>query len=649
MLYNKGLGAARKVRGGNRLNRRIGDVAGRQAGPNSRRYADFNVAIYTRAYEVQEMADLNWLDARFDVMQRHLKVGKVYLETHRDGVMPDEATIEGARAYLLDRGVEVGGGITYTVNERNRFQTYCYTQPESRAKVREIAEYTAKLFDDFILDDFFFTNCKCPACIEAKGARSWTEYRLQLMTAAAKDLVEGPARAANPDVRVIIKYPNWYEHFPALGFNLETQPAIFDGLYTGTETRDPEIGNQHLQPYESYEIFRYFEAIKPGANHGGWVDPFGSMTTDRYAEQLWLTAFSKAPEITLFDFRSIQGLIRQGQRAPWQEGRSEAPRNWGVGVDFDEMVSDHLQADGSLAEDATLALAAGHAFDLADGVVGQLGEPVGVLSYKPHHSMGEDFLHNYLGMLGIPIAMQPTFPSEAGTIFLSEAAKYDDDIVQRISRLVASGGNVVVTSGLYRALQGRAPGNAIEDIVELEVTDAKASVQDYQMGWFSSAHADMPITIPHIRYMTNDSWEEISGMTGSTGHPVLHSASYGNGKLYVLTIPDNLDDLYHLPAEVLGRIRETLSGDLAVRLEGPAKVCLFLYNNDTAIAESFLPEATEFALATGSDIRAIRDELTGDELVGEQVLDWRQRPTGVTRFSTKIGPHKFRLFRLERA
>jgi len=610
------------------------------------RYKNFNVAIYTRAYEVREMADLDWLKARFDVMQRHLKVGKVYLETHRDTLMADEATIEGAKKFFADRGVATGGGITYTVNERNRFETYCYTRPESRAKVQEIAEYTAGLFDEFILDDFFFTSCKCPACVEAKGDRSWTEYRLQLMAAAAQELVVGPAKAVNPDVRVIIKYPNWYEHFPALGFNLELQPAIFDGIYTGTETRDPVLSNQHLQPYESYQIFRYFETLKPGANFGGWVDPFGSSTIDRYAEQLWLTAFSKAPEVTLFDFRSVQMPVELTQCAPWQGAR--APKSWGVGVNFDAMVADYRRPDGTLAEDATLALAAGHAFERADAVVGELGEPLGVASYKPYHSMGEDFLHNYLGMLGIPIAMQPTFPAEAHTVLLTEAAKYDPDIVSKISAQLLDGKNVVVTSGFYRAVQGGKPGNAIEDIVELEVTDAKASVQDYLLGWRARTHADAPILIPHIRYMTNDSWEEISGLSDTTGHPVLHSAVYATGKLYVLTMPDNFDDLYKLPQEVLTAIRRAVTADLPVYLDAPSQMALFVYDNDTLIVESFLPDVVDVTIVAGAGISEVRDLLTGEVLEGESLLDWRKVPTGETRFATQVGPHMFRLFRFTR-
>ncbi len=612
------------------------------------RYRNFNVAIYTRAYEVQEMADLDRLAATFDVIQRHLKVGKVYLETHRDTVIPDRETIEAAKKFFLDRGIDVGGGITYTINERNRFETFCYTRPESRAKVQEIAEYTASLFDNFILDDFFFTNCKCPACIEAKGNRSWTDYRLDLMAKAAQDLVVGPAKAVNPDVQVTIKYPNWYEHFPALGFNMELQPAIFDGLYTGTETRSAVVSMQHLQAYESYQLVRYIESLKPGANLGGWVDPGGADTIDRYAEQLWLTVFAKAPECTLFDYRQIIRGISPEQRAPWQGDRPASPQSWGVGVEFDAMVDGfgYRKPDGTFYEDATYSLAAGHAFGLVDEVVGELGEPVGVASYRPYHATsGEDFLHNYLGMIGIPIALQPSFPAEAGTVLLTEAAAADPDIVKKIQTQLLNGKTVVVTSGLYKVLQGGEPGNTIEDIVEMVVTDAKAIVSEFLMGWRTRVPGAGPILMPHVRYNTNDSWEEISGLTETTGHPLLHSAAYASGVLYVLTIPDNFDDLYKLPEPVLSYIRRVVVADLPVRVDAPPQVAMFAYDNDTLIVESFLPEVAQISLVAGEGVTEIRDLLTGEVLEGEPILDWFQRPTGATRFPTEVGPHMFRLFR----
>ena len=532
------------------------------------RYQNFKVAIYCTAYDVRQMSDLAWLTQRFDVISRYVKVNKVYLETHRDAMIVPEATMVQAKQFFADRGVETSGGITYTVNERNRFQTYCYTDPAGRQKVQEIAEYTARLFDEFILDDFFFTNCKCEQCIAAKGDRSWTEYRLALMTEAAQNLVIGPAKAVNPNAKVTIKYPNWYEHFQGLGFNLETEPPIFDAIYTGTETRDPIRSNQHLQAYHGYSIVRYFENIKPGHNDGGWVDPFGSFFLDRYAEQLWLTLFAKAPEITLFHFGQFERPLDPRQRAPWQDATTVCG---GPSFDFDAMLAPWLQADGSWPETTSLAMAAGYAFAQVDPVIAEIGNPVGVKSYRPYHATGEDFLHSYLGMLGIPIDLRPEFPAEAPMMILTEAATFDPDIVAKIEQQLVDGKNVVVTSGLFKALQDK----GIRDIVELTVTDRKASVQDFLIGWFGMHHTESPILIPHIDYLTNDSWEEISGLTNTTGHPILHSAAYANGTLYVLTIPDNFDDLYKLPVEVLERIRELLLRDLYVRVEGPAQVMLF--------------------------------------------------------------------------
>jgi hypothetical protein len=225
----------------------------------------------------------------------------------------------------------VAGGITLTISEPNRFETFCYSNPEHRAWVRKVVEHTAAHFDELILDDFFFTSCKSDVEIRARGRRSWTEYRLELMREAAQALVIGPAKKVNPKIKVVIKYPNWYEHFQGLGFNLEAQPTMFDGIYTGTETRDAVRSAQHLQPYLGYLIFRYFDSLRPGHNGGGWVDTAGVQSVDRYAEQLWLTLFAKAPEITLFDFSQLQNAVAPRLRGPWQDGASS--------FDFDAMMA----------------------------------------------------------------------------------------------------------------------------------------------------------------------------------------------------------------------------------------------------------------------------------------------------------------------
>ena len=223
--------------------------------PASARHKNFVVSVYVRAFEVDKMKDTQWLESTWKTISSQLDVDKIYLETHRDMLLVDDATLEKAKAFFEKQGIEVAGGITYTISEPNDFETFSYSDPENRAWVQKVAEHTARHFDEFLLDDFFFTSSKKDVEIQAKGNRSWTQYRLDLMNEAGRNLVVGPAKKVNPKVKVIIKYPNWYDHFQGLGFNLEYGPQIFDGVWTGTETRNP-ASNQHLQNYLSYNIMR---------------------------------------------------------------------------------------------------------------------------------------------------------------------------------------------------------------------------------------------------------------------------------------------------------------------------------------------------------------------------------------------------------
>ena len=605
------------------------------AGSFAQGYRNFKVALYCRAYELEKMIDRQWLETVWEDITRQVHVDKVYLETHRDLLMVEEETLEAAIDFFTRKGIRVAGGITYTINEGNYFETFCYTNPEHRQKVKEIAVYTARFFDEFILDDFFFTSCKCDLCIAAKGERSWTGYRLDLMKEAARELVLAPAREVNPDVEVVIKYPNWYEHFQGLGFNLEAQPAMFDGLYTGTETRN-RSGNQHLQQYHGYAIFRYFKHLKPGQNRGGWVDTGGSDPLDRYAEQLWLTLFAKAPEITLFDIRQMQYPVRENTRAAWQ--------GTGTSFDFDRMKASKTGKDGSSPAPVTYAGAAGYSLEVVDSVLGSLGEPLGIKSYRPYHSVGEDFLQNYLGMIGIPIEIVPEFPEGEKMVLLTETASFDPQIVEKIQKQLREGKNVTVTSGFYRAMQGR----GIEDIAELRVTDRKASVKEFSAGWGPAVTIEKEMIIPQIHYLTNDSWEVISALDDTNGWPILHRAGYSGGQFFVLTVPDNFIDLYNLPPAVLDRLRQHIAGSLDVLMEGPAEVSLFVYDNRSFVVESFLEEEVTIRILLDPSSEKITDAATGEVIPGtlREAPSFRNRKLGEDArvFTITLKPHSFRAY-----
>ena len=599
-------------------------------------YESFKVSIYVRAYEVDKMKDIHWLDSTWNVISQQLEVDKIYLETHRDLLVVEDATLEQAKKFFHDRGIETAGGITYTINEANSFETFCYSNPEHRKMVQKIAEHTAKHFDEFILDDFFFTSCKSDIEIKAKGMQSWTDYRLKLMTEAGRDLVLKPAKKVNPQVKVIIKYPNWYDHFQGLGFNLEEGPQLFDGVWTGTETRDP-AGNQHLQNHLSYNIIRYFDNLRPGYNGGGWVDVGGlNMGMDRYAEQLHLTMLAKAPEIILFAYHQLLDVkLSPKYRTPWQ--------GMGTSFNYDEVTAPIRLEDGSLVEPTTMARIAGVVLKQTDKLIHKLGNPVGIKSYKPFHAAGDDFLQNYLGMIGLPMDMRPVFPEDQQVVLLTAQAAQDTEIMAKIKRQLQSGRDVVVTSSLLKAIPEK-----LTEVAELRCTDLKALVNDFGRYWQSGRD----LLIPQVQYYTNDAWEMVSAgrpLTGGvSGYPILLRAPYATGNLYVLTIPDDMGNLYDFPANALNEIRRIMSKDIGVCLEAPPKVGLFVYDNKTLVVENFNDEPVEVRIVTGDKVmklESLEDGTVLSPLPAGPVIQTRRPVTPKNSFRLLLLPHSYKAFR----
>ena len=601
-------------------------------------YKNFKVSTYIRAQDVAQMEDEQFLKSTWETVSTQVDLDKIYLETHRDAFTVPEKTMLKVKIFFLSKGLEVGGGITYTRSEPRDFETYSYARENERQLVREIAEYTAKLFDDFILDDFFFIDLKNDDEIAAKGSKSWTEYRLRLMADAGRELVVNPAKAVNPNVKVIVKYPNWYDHFHGLGFNLEEEPSYFDGIWTGTETRDPGSA-QHLQNYLSYNVVRYFDNIAPGKNGGGWVDAGGiHMSMDRYAEQLHLTMLSKTPEIILWNYMQLCDVkITPNMRAKWQEAGDNSFR-------YDDMVKPFTK-NGKAITPTTMARFANVTLHQTDQLIGQLGKPIGLASYKPYHSSGEDFLQNYLGMIGLPMDMYPQWQEGQQQILLTQQAAKDPTIVEKIKQQLKKGGDVIITTGLLKAIREQ-----LADICELYCGDLKAIVNDF--GWYGKSEREF--IIPQVKYFTNDAWEVVSAgrpLTGGvSGFPILLRDTYSKGILFVLTIPDDFGNLYDYPAGVLNVIRKVTSKDVGAYIEGPSKVALFPYDNKTMVVENFNDKAVTLRVVINNKVSTLRNLLTGEQLkpvsvTQPQGMFFRNRFSGYddgqTVFDLKLPAHSY--------
>ena len=216
-------------------------------------YEHFQLAAYVSAYYLAD-ATPEQIQADLDFYRRHVPLKKVYLETHRGLVDIPEAQMRRCRQVFADNGLEIAGGITCTVKVGEAkpaiYDTFCFSDPAHRTELLRIVRYTAGLFDEFILDDFFFSSCRCELCIAEKGSRSWARFKLDKLEQFSHELVAA-SKAVNPACRVVIKYPNWYESYQETGYDPGRQKDIFDGIYTGTESRRSNYNGQHLQRYMS--------------------------------------------------------------------------------------------------------------------------------------------------------------------------------------------------------------------------------------------------------------------------------------------------------------------------------------------------------------------------------------------------------------
>ncbi|HET7605502.1 MAG TPA: hypothetical protein VFK28_05475 [Sphingomicrobium sp.] len=556
-------------------------------------YKNFRAAIYIPVGGAKKLADPATFEREFQRVSSQLKFDKVYIEAYRDRVFATDAELDAVKRAFAAKGIATSGGVTLAAGgSGGQFGTFDYENPADRAECERAVRLIARHFDEIILDDFFFYTTKSDADIAAKGQRSWTDYRLDRMREASRNLVLGPAKQENPRVRVIIKYPNWYEHFHGTGYDLAEQAKMFDAIYTGTETRDPVITDQLLQQYESYEIFRYLENVRPGANLGAWVDTYSIRAIDRYAEQLWDGLFAKAPEQMLFEWGAMASdkPATAGER-PWAKQKTS--------FDWDSIARAHPNAGW--------ATAANEALHIADGVLGQLGNPVGIASYRPPHATGEDFLHNYIGNLGVPIELFPQYPAQAHTILLTQAAASDPNIIAKIGASLRGGANVIVTSGFLAATQDR----GFRQLAEWRTTGHTIAIDQYFVGFgagngteLKQTGKDKPVLFPEVRFYTNDSWGIIRGVVAAKGFPIVLMNHYSKGTLYLWTMPENFGDLYNLPQPMITQIKRFLFADAPVQIDAPDHVALFTYDNGAFVVENYRDEAAEVGVARNGQAQA---------------------------------------------
>ena len=603
----------------------------------------FKTAIYIAVGDVKELADRATFDREFARASSQLRFDKVWIEVYRDRVFATDAELERVKRWFREKGIETSGGITLAAGgEGGQFGTFDYEKPEDRAEAERAVRLAARQFDEVILDDFFFYTSKSDADIAAKGSRSWTQYRLDKMREVSRDLVLGPAKQVNPRVRVIIKYPNWYEHFHGLGYDLD---AAADRCSTrSTAAPKPATRSSPTNCSSNMRatgIYRYLSNIRPdGGNLGGWVDTFSTRSVDRYAEQLWDTLFAKAPEITLFNWHPDVG----GKAARSGNAAMGGPR---TSFDWNAIAAAHPGAGWGTAANSAL--------QIADSVLGELGRPVGVASYRPPHATRRGFppqLHR-----------QSRRPDRAISELPDQRRHHPADPRCRGRSADHRQDRGTAASGSKGHRHLRLPegdaGQGFDHLAEWEATGHTIAIDQYFDGYGAGngvplsedGKPNRPVLFPEVRFYTNDSWGIIRGVAAAKGFPMVLMNRYSKGTLYLWAIPENFGDLYNLPRPMLTRIKDYLFADAPVRLDAPPQVALFTYDNGAFIVENYRDEPASVTISVAGTPSAL-NEITQQVRVAPQPArsvsdNFSHRLTQRARrdFTIDIPPHSFRLFR----
>ena len=385
------------------------------------RKSDLRLSVYVTAHLVEQMFTTETGRREIVSLLRCNGITKVYLEVYRSGLVISPELIKISVSFLKENGFEVAGGIAtvpgadFGVEQEGPLSWFNWQNPKTQNDLRKVMEDSAPFFESFIVDDFLCTADTSLESKRAKGERSWSEYRRSLLTELSQTVFINPAKEKNPSIKIIIKYPQWYDRYHLFGYDVATEPKLFDGVWIGTETRGQFTQRfGFVQPYEGFINFRWISTLSENKLGGAWFD-HGDCTDLDFIEQAYQSVIAGAKELIIFSFDSyVTGhpghhLLRQ---------------------DFEKLA------------------------DLAETIA---KNPVqGVVGYKPPNSDagGDLYLLDYIGMLGISLVPDSKYPENAKTIFLPTQAATDLDILPKILKSLDNRAKIIMTTGFIASANG---------------------------------------------------------------------------------------------------------------------------------------------------------------------------------------------------
>ena len=485
-------------------------------------------------------------------------INKVYLDCLRGGHFPGEDVLITARDFFQENGIEVSAGLTPT-RGTGKASTHgrwwlCYTNKKTQEELQEVVRRTSRIFDEIIVDDFLCTHCQCAECRTARGERSWGEYYRDLLVDVAQKYIITPARAENPSVKIIIKYPQWYDRFHAFGYDVRQHPNQFDEVWVGTEIRDPRV--EYVHQYQAFANYGWLASISGEKISGAWFD-FINCYPEIYVEQAVQSILAGARELIRFHY----------------DPDLYSPDN--------PNTSALLKVIPELEKLASLLDA--HA-------------PQGIAFYKPPDTDGEDeaYLLDYLGILGLPMIPCHVFPHDAQSVCLPLQAAADPDVVEYALALVEKGATIMLTPGFLEKLAYdervlRLAGYASPPVTAADLWTFRFSVKQESAAAESHSHfgANLhPISAEMLA----------TGIHPAGNFPVLTRNNYQNGKVIVFNAktfcyPEGSGrvttaepvSLPNLPQKLVDILRAEMLSNFPVDVQVQSRVGVYWYSHSLVL------------------------------------------------------------------
>jgi len=514
-----------------------------------------------------ELASENHLAEAADLLQA-CQIRRVVLEGFRFGVVVSEEWLRAVRNFFEGLGITALGGIMPLHGEafgkraegvETRQPVFCYSDRETVDALEAEIRKLARIFGQVVLDDGFFTSCRCPECTHACIDGDWGAMRRRLLADVASRWVRA-AHEENRNVRVTVKFPQYYDRYQRFGYDVIRFPKIFDAVWQGTETRNPDtLDYGYVEQYQGYFNLRWMQLCAGEKCESGWFD-FLDCNGQLFFDQAVTTCLGASNRITIYRYdKALFSGSRMGRLAKSLPG---------------------LEA-------------------LHEGAV----NPRGVHVIKPPNVGGgrDLFIFDYLGMLGIPCVPATEISTSMRSIIVTAHGAGSPAVVDAIPRALMAGRHVILTFDALRRLADRPEVLEFLGYRPSELAAGKAQVRAFHIDG-TAYPCDEPYHVPGDLAPSDAAvlaWAELDASEEfALRVPMVTAKSYASGGRAVVwnlgtfgdedfDIRERLNvpvqsDLFNLPKQVIDFLRQTATGPYRVTIKAPARVATFLFDRHVA-------------------------------------------------------------------